>query len=259
MRHADWVLCIWLDLLRCIVGGLMSSFAHGGGFRQLQVSVQLTIFWLFDPSWLQPMWILFIWVSQLWKIKLHKQQMLWSEATASILSKERHVPALWLNCHCSGCVWSFFDGVLAKWSHMWPSPVSRDKWPPLFMCLHAFARTQLPASVSHRFSCHKPAEQTREIWPKRHNYAAKKSWSCLISWRSREGRKLIKTVLLCSQAGMEESKFCPAVWSQRSCIRNTMWRFCRPGPHIKGAAWKSACGAWWEKARWQLATAFLAA
>ncbi len=46
-------------------------------------------------------------------------------------------------------------------SCLWPFPLwHRDKWACTFMCVHAYAHSQPPASVPYRFSHSRPAEKT---------------------------------------------------------------------------------------------------
>lgn len=229
---------MWLDLLRCILGGLMSSFhAQPVSASVLRRLTRVTFSWLSSYSLMclccsrsKPP---FIWFSQP-KKKIAVQ-------TTDVCAGPR--PPLLKRMTCS-CTLAKFHTTYCSESSEAGDMITR------------VTDSQLPASISYRFSCPKPAEKAREIWPERHNCAAKKErqpkgWEGWLKQSFYAARQKHKSHF--SYRG--GCGVWPAVLSQWSTTCGASVGL----DHIKGAAWKNACGAWWEDARRLVTTAFLSA
>lgn len=210
--------------------------AAGFGLRSAQADachVQLTIFVLFDVSLLQPIQTPFYLVLTTQK-KIAVQ-------TTDVCAGPRPPLLKRMTCSCT----------LAKFHTSYCSESSEAG-----DMITRVTDAQLPASISYRFSCPKPAEKAREIWPERHNCAAKKErqpkgWEGWLKQSFYAARQKHKSHF--SYRG--GCGVWPAVLSQWSTTCGASVGL----DHIKGAAWKNACGAWWEDARRLVTTAFLSA
>lgn len=167
--RADWILLMWLDLLRCIVGGLMSSF-HTQPVSACVLHGPTSVSG--SAPYLRSLWCVSVAAHQTSFYLVSTAQIKSKQQMFTLVPGHRFFKAM--TCFLGWCVLSFCFCLLklAIRSSVKASSVrQRDKWLPVFESLHAWADSQLPAGLSYSFSGHKPADMLREIEPERHNYA----------------------------------------------------------------------------------------